>query len=191
MDNNATLLTCLRRADTLLHRAATTRVLLDLIERFAPNCRLIVTTTSIPTIGLAPGGGGQGHGVPPAAHSSMPSPLPVKPDRTLPRDTSRSAYLSSTSIHLHGHTPGSVAPGARRADDATHLFTTRLPVFPAAVEDMQEGDFEKLLGASPAGSSTSTATRPSSTPDMARTPRSCGTAASCRVESARLVSRYP
>jgi glyoxylase-like metal-dependent hydrolase (beta-lactamase superfamily II) len=148
MDNNAYLVSCSQTGETLLIDAANDpKILLELIDRFAPKLSLIVTSHQHFDHWQALEEVAKATGVPTAAHQLDAEPLPVKPDRILANgDTVKIGELSFDVIHLQGHTPGSVALALDGADDATHLFTGDC-LFPGGVgKTWQEGDFERLLG---------------------------------------------
>jgi glyoxylase-like metal-dependent hydrolase (beta-lactamase superfamily II) len=147
MDNNSYLVTCSQTGETLLIDAANdAEILLELIERFAPNLSLIVTSHQHQDHWLALADVAKATGVQTAAHQLDADPLPVKPARILAHgDKIQVGELSFDVIHLQGHTPGSVALALDGADHATHLFTGDC-LFPGGVgKTWQEGDFEKLL----------------------------------------------
>ena len=126
MDNNAYLVTCSQTGETLLIDAANDpEILLELIERFAPNLSLIVTSHQHFDHVQALKEVAEHTGAPTAAHQLDAEALPVAPDRILAHgDTVTIGELSFDVIHLTGHTPGSVALALVGADpDATHLFT--------------------------------------------------------------------
>ena len=148
MDNNAYLVTCSQTGETLLIDAANdAEILLELIERYAPNLSLIVTSHQHWDHVQALAEVAKATGAPTAAHQLDAEPLPVKPDRILANgDTIRIGNLSFDVIHLRGHTPGSVALALDGADEATHLFTGDC-LFPGGVgKTWKEGDFDQLLG---------------------------------------------
>jgi glyoxylase-like metal-dependent hydrolase (beta-lactamase superfamily II) len=148
MDNNAYLVTCSATGETLLIDAANdAEILLELIDRFAPQLSLIVTSHQHQDHWLALADVAKATDVPTAAHQLDADPLPVKPDRILADgDTIKIGELSFDVIHLQGHTPGSVALALDGADDATHLFTGDC-LFPGGVgKTWKKGDFEQLLG---------------------------------------------
>jgi glyoxylase-like metal-dependent hydrolase (beta-lactamase superfamily II) len=148
MDNNAYLVSCSQTGETLLIDAANDpKILLELIDRFAPKLSLIVTSHQHFDHWQALEEVAKKTGVPTAAHQLDAEPLPVKPDRILANgDTVKIGELSFDVIHLQGHTPGSVALALDGADEATHLFTGDC-LFPGGVgKTWQEGDFERLLG---------------------------------------------
>ena len=148
MDNNAYLVSCSQTGETLLIDAANDpKILLELIDRFAPKLSLIVTSHQHRDHWLALAEVVEVTGAPTAAHQLDAEPLPVKPDRILANgDTVKIGELSFDVIHLQGHTPGSVALALDGADEATHLFTGDC-LFPGGVgKTWQEGDFERLLG---------------------------------------------
>jgi glyoxylase-like metal-dependent hydrolase (beta-lactamase superfamily II) len=147
MDNNTYLVTCSETGETLLIDAANdAQILLELIERFAPKLRLIVTSHQHQDHWLALAEVAKATGVPTAVHQLDAGPLPVRPDRMLAHnDTIKIGKLAFDVIHLQGHTPGSVALALDGADEATHLFTGDC-LFPGGVgKTWKKGDFEKLL----------------------------------------------
>ncbi|KUI00991.1 MBL fold metallo-hydrolase [Mycobacterium sp. IS-3022] len=148
MDNNAYLVTCSRTGETLLIDAANdASVLLELIEKHAPQLSLIVTSHQHFDHVQALADVAKATGAPTAAHQLDADTLPVKPDRLLAHgDTVEIGDLSFDVIHLQGHTPGSVALALDGADDATHLFTGDC-LFPGGVgKTWEDGAFDQLLG---------------------------------------------
>ncbi len=150
MDNNTYLVTCSRTGETLLIDAANDAdVVLDLVEHYAPNVSLIVTTHQHGDHWQALAAVAEATGAPTAAHQLDAGPLPVKPDRFLAGgDVIKVGDLTFDVIHLRGHTPGSVALalGGAPAGDAIQLFTGDC-LFPGGVgKTWQPGDFEQLLG---------------------------------------------
>jgi glyoxylase-like metal-dependent hydrolase (beta-lactamase superfamily II) len=150
MDNNTYLVTCSRTGETLLIDAANDAdVVLDLVEHYAPNVSLIVTTHQHGDHWQALAAVAEATGAPTAAHKLDAGPLPVKPDRFLAGgDVIKVGDLTFDVIHLRGHTPGSVALalGGAPAGDAIQLFTGDC-LFPGGVgKTWQPGDFEQLLG---------------------------------------------
>ena len=138
MDNNAYLVTCSQTGETLLIDAANDpEILLELIERFAPNLSLIVTSHQHFDHVQALKEVAEHTGAPTAAHQLDAEALPVAPDRILAHgDTVTIGELSFDVIHLTGHTPGSVALALVGADpDATHLFTGDC-LFPGGRQDV-------------------------------------------------------
>ena len=149
MDNNAYLVTCSQTGETLLIDAANdAEILLELIDRFAPEAVTDRHQPPAPRPLAGAGTGGQGHRVCRPPHIGWtPTRCRSNPTGSWPTATpSRSASSRSTSIHLQGHTPGSVALALDGADEATHLFTGDC-LFPGGVgKTRKEGDFDKLLG---------------------------------------------
>ena len=175
MDNNAYLVTCSQTGETLLIDAANdAEILLELIERFAPKLSLIVTSHqhSGPLAGAGPGG--QGHrGAdrrPPArrrAASGQARPL------SWPTATpSQSASCRSTSSTCRA-TPRarwlwrSTAPTRRRTCSPATACSPAASARPG-----RKATSSSCSTTSPAGCSTSTATRRSSIRATATTPRS-------------------
>jgi glyoxylase-like metal-dependent hydrolase (beta-lactamase superfamily II) len=158
MDNNAYLVTCSATGETLLIDAANdAEILLELIDRFAPQLSLIVTSHQHQDHWLALADVAKATDVPTAAHQLDADPLPVKPDRILADgDTIKIGELSFDVIHLQGHTPGSVALALDGADDATHLFTgdclfpgglgrtTKAKEFDSLFEDVKSRVFDRF-----------------------------------------------
>lgn len=148
MDNNAYLVTCSQTGETLLIDAANdAEILLELIDKHAPQLSLILTSHQHFDHWQALSAVAEATGAPTAAHELDAEPLPVRPDRILAHgDTINIGELAFDVIHLQGHTPGSVALALDGADEATHLFTGDC-LFPGGVgKTWQEGDFERLLG---------------------------------------------
>src|SRR5258708_9319490 len=84
MDNNAYLVTCSQTGETLLIDAANdAEILLELIDRYAPQLSLIVTSHQHQDHWLALAEVAKATGVPTAAHLLDADPLPVKPDPIL------------------------------------------------------------------------------------------------------------
>jgi len=147
MDNNAYLVTCSQTGETLLIDAANdAEILLELIDRYAPQLSLIVTSHQHQDHWLALAEVAKATGVPTAALQLDADPLPVKPDRILANgDTIKIGELSFDVIHLQGHTPGSVALALDGADDATHLFTGDC-LFPGGLgRTTKSAEFDSLL----------------------------------------------
>jgi glyoxylase-like metal-dependent hydrolase (beta-lactamase superfamily II) len=149
MNNNAYLITCSRTGDALLVDAANdASILLDLIDRHAPNLTLIVTSHQHPDHWLALAEVAKSTGVPTAAHLLDAEPLPVAPDRILADgDTINVGDLRFDVIHLQGHTEGSIALalGGHAAGDTVQLFTGDC-LFPGGVgKTWKDGDFARLL----------------------------------------------
>ncbi len=149
MDNNAYLITCAETGQTLLIDAANDAdTLIDVVRRFAPDIRLIVTSHQHFDHWQALEPLAAETGAPTAAHSLDADPLPVAPDQVLAGgDTVTVGQLRFEVIHLRGHTPGSVALalGGEATRGVTHLFTGDC-LFPGGIgKTWQEGDFERLL----------------------------------------------
>ncbi|CAA0123812.1 Hydroxyacylglutathione hydrolase GloC [Mycolicibacterium vanbaalenii] len=150
MDNNAYLITCSQTGKTLLIDAANDPAILrELIELYAPELSLIVTSHQHPDHWMALSEVAGSTGAPTAAHRLDAEPLPVTPDVLLSDgDTVRVGELTFDVIHLRGHTPGSVALALSgpATDGRVHLFTGDC-LFPGGVgKTWKEGDFEQLLG---------------------------------------------
>lgn len=149
MDNNAYLVTCSQTGETLLIDAANDAdVLLDLVQRYAPNVALIVTSHQHFDHWQALEAVAAATGAPTACHEIDAEPLPVKPDRLLANgDKLQIGKLTFDVIHLRGHTPGSVALAldGPATGGVTQLFTGDC-LFPGGVgKTWQEGDFTQLL----------------------------------------------
>ncbi|CDO88483.1 Zn-dependent hydrolase [Mycobacterium triplex] len=149
MDNNAYLVTCSQTGETLLIDAANDAdVLLDLVQRYAPNVALIVTSHQHFDHWQALEAVAAATGAPTACHEIDAEPLPVKPDRLLANgDKVQIGKLTFDVIHLRGHTPGSVALAldGPATGGVTQLFTGDC-LFPGGVgKTWQEGDFTQLL----------------------------------------------
>lgn len=127
MDNNAYLVTCSRTGESLLIDAANDAdTLVDVVERYAPNVVLIVTSHQHGDHWQALEALAAATGAPTAAHELDAGPLPVRPDRLLANgDTVAIGELNFDVIHLRGHTPGSVALalGGEATGGVTQLFT--------------------------------------------------------------------
>lgn len=149
MDNNAYLVTCSETGETLLIDAANDAdVLIDLVQRHAPNVTLIVTSHQHFDHWQALEAVAAATGAPTAAHEIDAEPLPVKPDRLLANgDKVQIGKLTFDVIHLRGHTPGSIALAldGPATGGVTQLFTGDC-LFPGGVgKTWQEGDFTQLL----------------------------------------------
>jgi glyoxylase-like metal-dependent hydrolase (beta-lactamase superfamily II) len=149
MDNNAYLVTCSRTGATLLIDAANDApALLDLIERYAPELSLIVTTHQHQDHWIALDEVATQTGVATAAHALDAGALPVPPSRTLADgDVLEVGDLRFDVIHLQGHTEGSVALALNGSatGDVVQLFTGDC-LFPGGVgKTWRDGDFERLL----------------------------------------------
>ncbi len=127
MDNNAYLVTCSETGETLLIDAANDAdVLIDLVQRYAPNVTLIVTSHQHFDHWQALEAVAAATGAPTASHEIDAEPLPVKPDRLLANgDTVQIGELTFDVIHLRGHTPGSIALAldGPATGGVTQLFT--------------------------------------------------------------------
>lgn len=152
MDNNAYLITCSATGKTLLIDAANDADrLVELIDTYAPEVSLIVTSHQHLDHWQALQAVAEATGAPTAAHALDAEPLPVTPYRILSDgDTIGIGELTFDVIHLQGHTEGSVAlalrGGGDGAGDVTHLFTGDC-LFPGGVgKTWKDGDFERLLG---------------------------------------------
>lgn len=149
MDNNAYLVTCSQTGQTLLIDAANDAdVLIDLVQRYAPNVVLIVTSHQHFDHWQALEAVAATTGAPTACHEIDAEPLPVKPDRFLANgDKVQIGKLTFDVIHLRGHTPGSIALAldGPATGGVTQLFTGDC-LFPGGVgKTWQEGDFTQLL----------------------------------------------
>jgi glyoxylase-like metal-dependent hydrolase (beta-lactamase superfamily II) len=149
MDNNAYLVTCSETGETLLIDAANDAdVLIDLVQRYAPNVSLIVTSHQHFDHWQALEAVAAATGAPTASHEVDAEPLPVKPDRLLANgDTVQIGKLTFDVIHLRGHTPGSIALAldGPATGGVTQLFTGDC-LFPGGIgKTWKEGDFTQLL----------------------------------------------
>lgn len=124
MDNNAYLLVCAATGKALLIDAANdAERLTELLDEYAPELTLVVTTHQHPDHWQALADVVGGTGSPNAAHRLDAEALPVAVDRELAHgDTIELGALRLEIIHLRGHTPGSVAL-LLRAGEEKHLFT--------------------------------------------------------------------
>ncbi|KZF04863.1 MBL fold metallo-hydrolase [Rhodococcus sp. EPR-157] len=126
MDNNAYLIVCSATGQSLLIDAANeAERLSQLIDENAPTLTLIVTTHQHADHWQALADIAGGTASPTAAHSLDAEPLPVAPDRLLDdEETVSVGELTLTTIHLRGHTPGSIALALTDSESGvTHLFT--------------------------------------------------------------------
>lgn len=149
MDNNAYLVTCSQTGETLLIDAANdAEVLIDLVQQYAPQVSLIVTSHQHGDHWQALAAVAEATGAPTAAHEIDADPLPVKPDRLLADgDTVQVGTLVFDVIHLRGHTPGSIALAfsGPAAGEVTQLFTGDC-LFPGGVgRTTTPEDFRSLL----------------------------------------------
>ncbi len=149
MDNNAYLVTCSETGETLLIDAANDAdVLIDLVQRYAPNVTLIVTSHQHFDHWQALEAVAAATGAPTASHEVDAEPLPVKPDRLLANgDTVQIGELTFDVIHLRGHTPGSIALAldGPATGGVTQLFTGDC-LFPGGPgRTTRPEDFESLM----------------------------------------------
>ena len=124
MDNNAYVVVCDSTGKALLIDAANdAERLTELLDEYAPELSLVVTTHQHADHWQALADVVAGTGSPTAAHALDAEPLPVAVDRELAHgDVINVGELALEVIHLRGHTPGSVAL-LLRAGDEQHLFT--------------------------------------------------------------------
>jgi glyoxylase-like metal-dependent hydrolase (beta-lactamase superfamily II) len=149
MDNNAYLITCSRSGESLLVDAANdAEALTEVVDRYAPDVKLILTTHQHFDHWQALQALAEATGAPTAAHQLDAGPLPVKPDRILHNgDTVAIGDLSLDVIHLRGHTPGSVALAlyGDATGGVTQLFTGDC-LFPGGLgKTWQPDDFDSLF----------------------------------------------
>lgn len=148
MDNNSYLVVCSATGQSLLIDAANEADRLSqLIDENAPTLTLIVTTHQHADHWQALADISKGTESPTAAHTLDAEPLPVVPDRLLADDEIVSVgELTLKTIHLRGHTPGSIALALTdSASGTTHLFTGD-SLFPGGVgKTSGPEDFAQLL----------------------------------------------
>ncbi len=148
MDNNAYLIVCSATGQSLLIDAANEAPRLsELIDQNAPILSLIVTTHQHADHWQALADIAGGTASPTAAHSLDAEALPVPPDRLIDDgDTITVGELTLKSIHLRGHTPGSIALALTDSTSGvTHIFTGD-SLFPGGVgKTPGTEDFTRLL----------------------------------------------
>lgn len=149
MDNNAYLVSCSRTGETLLIDAANDAgTLIDVVRRYAPDVKLILTTHQHFDHWQALKPLATETGAATAAHRLDADPLPVRPDRLLAGgDTVQIGHLTFDVIHLRGHTPGSVALALSgdAAGGVTQLFTGDC-LFPGGLgRTTKSDDFDSLF----------------------------------------------
>lgn len=148
MDNNSYLVVCSATGQALLIDAANeSDRLSQLIDENAPTLTLIVTTHQHADHWQALEDIAGGTASPTAAHGLDAEPLPVTPDRLLEdNDTVSVGELTLKTIHLRGHTPGSIALALEDDETGvTHLFTGD-SLFPGGIgKTSGPEDFTQLL----------------------------------------------